>query len=151
MYLTQNLRPTTPGWDNDFSSVHGNADFPSNERASDHDPVRTIFSRCIDMAAPANADISQNMAENGVDLTWDAVTLSDHYQVWESPDPYYTPDPQADTPLATTTQTTYTHSNSLGDPAVNHFYTITAMNPCGSASTISARTGEFDFPLTPGN
>ena len=151
IYLTQNLRPATPGWSNDFQAIHGNADFPSNERASDHDPVRAIFSRCVTMTPPANAAIAQNAAQNGVDLSWDAVDLSDHYQVWESADPYYTPDPQSDAPLDTTTQTSYTHANSLGDPATNHFYTITAVNPCDAASGVSGRTGEFDFALTPGN
>jgi len=78
------------------------------------------------------------------------VTLSDFYQIWDNPDPYFTPDTRNDAPLDTTTTTSYTHSNSLGDAAVNHFYTITAVNPCGAASGYSQRTGEFDFALTPG-
>jgi len=70
--------------------------------------------------------------------------------VWENAAPYFTPDTRNDTPLDTTTSTTYTHSGSLGDPAANHFYVITTVNACGAASGYSQRVGEFDFALTPG-
>jgi hypothetical protein len=120
-------------------------------RSSDHDPVHTRFSVCHNLEAPASVGIAINTGENGVDLSWSAVTSTDHYQVWENSDPYFTPDTQNDTPLKTTTDTAYTHPGSLGDPAVNHFYTITAVNACGNASGLSNRVGEFDFGLVPGN
>jgi len=120
-------------------------------RSSDHDPVHVRFSVCQILDAPATVDIATNAGVDGVDLSWSAVTASDHYQVWESSEPYFTPDTRNDTPLDTTTSTTYTHSGSLGDPATNHFYLITSVNPCGAASEYSQRVGEFDFALTPGN
>lgn len=152
MYLTMNLyQEQTPGWGHDFGPIHCNADFPSDERASDHDPVRALFSRCVAMTAPENATISANSGVNGVDLSWDEVPLSASYQVWESSNPYFDPDPQTDTPLAETENTTYTDGNSLGDPANNHYYTVTAENTCSDNSPVSSRLGEFDFALAPGN
>jgi hypothetical protein len=151
IYLTNTLYDkVTPGWGHSFSPIHGNADTPSAERASDHDPVRAIFSRCVAMATPGSAGAAVNTGQNGVDLSWDAVTMSDHYQVWESSNPYFTPDPVNDTPLATPTLTSYTHAGSLGNAASNHFYVITAANPCDTTSTPSQRTGEFDFALVAG-
>ncbi len=119
-------------------------------RSSDHDPVLTRLSVCRILDAPATVSIAANTGVGGVDLSWNPVTSSDHYQVWEDAAPYFTPDTRNDAPLGTTSQTSYTHSNSLGDAAVNHFYLITTVNACGAASGYSQRVGEFDFALTPG-
>lgn len=40
LYVTQNLLYATSGWNHAFNPIHVNADFPSAERASDHDPLR---------------------------------------------------------------------------------------------------------------
>jgi hypothetical protein len=40
--------------------------------------------------------------------------------------------------------------DALGDPAVNRYYRVVGLKQDGGAS-ISARAGEFDFTLTPGN
>jgi len=169
---------TTSGLDGYFiagRAVHINADYPDVDnmgtdnctdcifsagvnapqdntahRSSDHDPVLTRFSACQILDAPDTVGIAANTGVSGVDLSWNAVTSGDHYQVWENADPYFTPDTRNDTPLATTASTSYTHSGSLGDPAANHFYLITTVNPCGAASGYSQRTGEFDFALVPG-
>ena len=151
IYVTQNLRPSTPGWGQVFSAIHVNADFPANERASDHDPVRARFSRCEAMSAPASLGIALNSVVDGVDFSWDAVAQSDHYQVWENAAPYFVPDPQFDTPLAEPTSPAYTHEDSTGHPDANHFYVVTAVNPCDSSSAISSRVGEFDFELVAGS
>ncbi len=42
IYVTSNLA-NNPGWEIQFSPVHGQADFPSTEQASDHDALRAIF------------------------------------------------------------------------------------------------------------
>ena len=42
LYLTINLSAST-AWIHAFNPVHVNADFPSNEQASDHDPLRARF------------------------------------------------------------------------------------------------------------
>ena len=152
IYLTQNLyQKVTPGWGHDFTPIHGNADFPSAERASDHDPVRAIFSRCVAINAPASASAAPSADGQDVNLSWDAVSMSDHYQIWESTAPYFTPDPANDTPLGTATSTSYTHTDGLGNATSNHFYVITAVNPCDASSGLSQRVGEFDFTLIPGS
>jgi hypothetical protein len=170
---------TTSGLDGYFiagRAVHINADYPdvanmgadncsdcvfstgvtapqddTAHRSSDHDPVHVRFSVCQILDAPTTVGIAANTGVSGVDLSWSAVTSSDHYQVWENNAPYFTPDTRNDTPLDTTTSTSYTHSGSLGDPTSNHFYLITTVNACGAASGYSQRVGEFDFALTPGN
>jgi hypothetical protein len=45
VYLTANLLPPSSGWEHHLSAVHVNADFPTSERASDHDPLRVRFGR----------------------------------------------------------------------------------------------------------
>lgn len=40
LYTTRNLLAATSGWQHAFNPLHIHADFPSNERASDHDPLR---------------------------------------------------------------------------------------------------------------
>jgi len=40
LYTTRNLLAASSGWQHAFNPLHINADFPSNERASDHDPLR---------------------------------------------------------------------------------------------------------------
>ncbi len=119
-------------------------------RSSDHDPVLTRFSTCPILDAPTAMNIAINSGVSGVDLSWNAVTGSVLYKVWKGNEPYFTPDTNNDTPLATTTNTNYTDPNSLGDPTINYYYTVTAVNACGVSSQLAARMGEFDFALVPG-
>jgi predicted extracellular nuclease len=123
----------------------------TSHRSSDHDPVLTRYSLCRILNAPASLAIALNSGFSGVDLSWDAVAQSDHYQVWENAAPYFVPDPQSDTPLAEPEAPAYTHANSTGDPATNHYYVVTAVNPCQASSAISSRVGEFDFGLIAGS
>jgi predicted extracellular nuclease len=123
----------------------------TSHRSSDHDPVLTHYSLCRILSAPASLGIALNSGVSGVDLDWDDVSSCDHYEVWDNADPYFVPDPATDTPLAEPVPSAYTHHNSTGSAAVNHFYVITTANPCGDSSTISNRVGEFDFALTPGS
>ncbi|MCP4167241.1 MAG: hypothetical protein GY759_15330, partial [Chloroflexi bacterium] len=150
MYVTANLRPSTPGWSQSFSAVHVHADFPSDERASDHDPVRTRFSRCRALSAPSSLKVSINDVANGVDLSWDNDADGASTSVWESANPHFNPNPATDTPLGASGSTSYTHANSTGNATSNHFYVITTVNPCDGSSAISNRVGEFDFALTSG-
>ncbi|HZU86608.1 MAG TPA: Ig-like domain-containing protein, partial [Anaerolineaceae bacterium] len=49
MYITNTLKPGNGSiWKYTFSPVHVNADFPAGEHASDHDPLRTVFSFYVD-------------------------------------------------------------------------------------------------------
>ncbi len=150
MYVTANLRPSTPGWSQSFSAVHVHADFPSDERASDHDPVRTRFSRCRALSAPSSLEVSVNDDANGVDLSWDNDADGASTSVWGSANPHFNPNPATDTPLGTSGSTSYTHANSTGNATSNYFYVITTVNPCDGSSAISNRVGEFEFALTSG-
>ncbi len=150
MYVTANLRPSTPGWSQSFSAVHVHADFPSGERASDHDPVRTRFSRCRALSAPSSLKISVNNIANSIDLSWDNDADGASTSVWESANPHFNPNPATDTPLGISDSTSYTHANSTGNATSNHFYVITTTNPCDGSSAISNRVGKFDFALTSG-
>ena len=74
-----------------------------------------------------------------------------HYQVWRATGPYFAP--LAATPIATVTSPTYTDPGRIGDPTVNYFYALAAVNRCSqgsSASAASAEVGEFDFGMIPG-
>ncbi|MCB8952033.1 MAG: hypothetical protein H6650_08470 [Ardenticatenales bacterium] len=74
MYATNNLvGPALPSllWQFSFNPIHVHADFPSNERSSDHDPLRAIFGvpDLSDMPAFGTAWHSYDGLQLGA--TWD--------------------------------------------------------------------------------
>jgi hypothetical protein len=52
--------------------------------------------------------------------------------------------------LVTQTALTYTNPNAIGDPAVNYFYGVTALDSQGRETVLANRVGAFDFALLPG-
>jgi hypothetical protein len=148
-YVTANLLPGSPGWGQVFHPVHANADFPSSEHASDHDPLRARFVPCPTAAAeaPSSLGISRNLNANGVDLAWAAAANAARYQVWRDAAPYFTP---AGSPLDAASTPGYTDPNVLGNPAANQYYVTIGVNACGAASAVSNRVGAFSFALMPG-
>ncbi|HSH05284.1 MAG TPA: FG-GAP-like repeat-containing protein [Anaerolineae bacterium] len=80
-------------------------------------------------------------------LIWNDLPPNTNYELWVSTTPY-TPD---DTLLTTTPSTTYTHLNSLTDPATNHYYHLRALNPLNQRSTPSNEMGAFTFAVVAGN
>ncbi|MDQ7051941.1 MAG: hypothetical protein Q9P14_03225 [candidate division KSB1 bacterium] len=82
-------------------------------------------------------------AGNGVQLKWNAVAFADSYVVYRGYNPMFSPDTAR---LASTTDTTYTDANVLGDPNVNHFYVVRAYVN-GSPGPPSTRVGEFEYEL----
>jgi len=147
-YITANLLPANSGLAHAFQPIHVNADFPSDEHASDHDPLRARFSPCVVPAAPAGLSITQNGTT--AELTWPAVPNSATYQVWQSETSYFTPNSATDTPLATVSAPGHSATNAIGDPTSNHYYVVTGVNVCGESSGISNRVAEFGFALVPG-
>jgi predicted extracellular nuclease len=139
LYATGNLLPMTAGWTHAFSPVHVNADFPEPEHASDHDPLRVRF-------APYGLTITRGSGAAAT-LTWSAVSTAAAYQVWRDTSPYFTP---SGNPLETLTGLEWTDPNATGDPLMNYFYLVTAINANGAAVGTSIRAGEFDFALVPG-
>jgi hypothetical protein len=70
IYITRNLKATRGAtWSHSFSPVHVNADFPSAEHASDHDPLRVVFSFAVqDDAGLPSADLTD--LGLSYDLAW---------------------------------------------------------------------------------
>jgi fibronectin type 3 domain-containing protein len=94
-------------------------------------------------------------AENTIRLMWDRVTTghdgslehgSIDYRVYCDESFDFAPGPG--TLLATTSDLSYTHTDSrIGDPAVNLFYLVTAVDGSGNESAVSNMVGEFDRAL----
>ena len=119
----------------------------------------------VDLSAPvlpaAVADLGVEVdINNDVLLTWSDVGGSaDHYEVWRSNAPYFTPVPAEGTliasnvprganagdPVSFTDQ--YSH---LGNPDTNDYYVVLAVSAGGLKSLVSNRVGVFDFSLQPG-
>ena len=81
------------------------------------------------------------------------------YQVWRATDaPYAQPGDPATQMLSTVPApanvgdpVSYTdHASNLGATTANDFYFIVAEDSAGNHSAVEDRTGEFDFPLVPG-
>ncbi|MFN2286216.1 MAG: C25 family cysteine peptidase, partial [Anaerolineae bacterium] len=86
---------------------------------------------------------------NDIDLTWDAVIGATQYRVYRSTEAYFVPSPS--NAVGTVTTTFYTDIDKIGDPDVNYFYTVIAMDAQGRESLPSNAVGEFDFALLPGD
>jgi len=83
-----------------------------------------------------------------VRLSWPHPAGYLHYRVWRGAAPYFRlSGPDAGAVFAAPWQF---DDDALGDPAVNRYYRVVGLKQDGGAS-ISARAGEFDFTLTPGN
>ncbi len=99
-------------------------------------------------AAPAVA-ISQVSATT-VQLAWAAVPSAASYEVWWADnDPTFTPGGTCSGNCAVVTAMTFSQA-VLGSAAANRTYVVRAANPCGNATALSNRSGEFEFDLAPG-
>jgi hypothetical protein len=102
-------------------------------------------------APPVPSGVTARRSVDDVVLSWSAAPGATYYQVWRATGPYFAP--PAATPIATVTSPSHTDPGLIGDPLVNYFYALTAVNRCsqGSAtSATSAEVGEFDFKMIPG-
>ncbi|MBM4458303.1 MAG: hypothetical protein FJ011_11150 [Chloroflexi bacterium] len=148
LYMTRNLSPATPGWAHTFSAIHVNADFPSAEHTSDHDPLRLRFTRCNTTTAPSGVEIVLSAATD-ITLSWPADANSDRFQVWRDAQPYFTPAPGIDAALGATAGLSFTDAGGVSGAGA-FYYAVTAVNACGQESSLSSRVGRFGFALTPG-
>ena len=88
-----------------------------------------------------NLTISQD--GNHVVLNWSAIAEADSYGIYRALHPMFSADTAL---LAVVTQPTFTDSNALGDPDVNHFYQVRAFF-AGTPGPLSKRVGEFEYRL----
>ncbi len=146
-FLTTNLMTVTAHyWIHTFSVIHVHADFPSAERASDHDPIRVRFSHC-ELTSPSSPSLSIANQDPDVALSWlaDAAASGD-YDLFDESTPF-----ALSTPISVPAgNTTHTEVGDIGNPAVNHFYILRANNCNNSLAALSNWVGEFDFAIVPG-
>ncbi len=118
-----------------------------------------IASAVLDRASTNNAAATQNRvglgpvvtiarSGNNVVLNWSSLPGAAQYRVHRSTQAYFTP--VNATALVTQTALTYTDPNAIGNPAVNYFYGVTALDAQGRETVLANRVGEFDFALLPG-
>jgi len=81
-------------------------------------------------------------------LTWETVLGATQYRLHRSTQAYFTP--LASNAVVTGTALTYTDTGKIGDPDVNYFYTVIAIDAQGRESLPSNAVGAFDFALVPG-
>lgn len=81
-------------------------------------------------------------------LTWDAVIGATQYRVYRSTEAYFIPSPG--NAIDTVTTPNYTDTGKIGDPNVNYFYIVTALDAQERESLPSNTVGAFDFALLPG-
>lgn len=82
-------------------------------------------------------------------LTWDSNPANCTYQVHQSTTPYFPL--SAGTLLHTTSSTSHTIPSAVGNPSVNHYYWVRAVNCDGTETAVSNHTAEFDFTIIPGS
>lgn len=121
----------------------------------------------VDLSAQALPTAVENLeveidANGDVLLTWsDVGNSADHYEVWRSSAPYFSPVPEEGTLIAPNVPRPATPgdpvsfpdetgTSHLGNPDVNDTYVVLAVGAGGVKSLVSNRVAEFDFSLQPG-
>ncbi|HOT90752.1 MAG TPA: C25 family cysteine peptidase [Anaerolineae bacterium] len=112
----------------------------------DLQPGNNTSSTRTDVGLGPTATISRS--GNDIVLAWNAVPGAAQYRVHRSTYAYFTP--VTATALVTQTALTYTDPGAIGNPAVNYFYAVTALDAQGQETSVVNRVGEFDFALLPG-
>jgi hypothetical protein len=106
-------------------------------------------------AAPQPPVISIARSGDDAVLSWSHTdTLVDHYEIWRSTQPYFSPGDVGASRIGNVipndliATTIYTDTTSgIGNVNTNHFYVARAVNDYGLVSPISNRVGEFDYML----
>lgn len=92
-------------------------------------------------------------AEASLTLNWTHVFPFTAYEIWRCVAPYFTPQERGEL-LATVDAPTESYTDAtpgvVGDPDVNHFYCLRAIQEA-MRFLCSNQVGEFDFALTQGN
>ena len=86
---------------------------------------------------------------NDVRLSWAHDEAFEGYEIWRDTVPYFSPSGDAHGEVLTEPWQ-FDDAGARGDAARNYFYLVEG-RLSGGARTASTRSGEFDFPLLPGN
>src|SRR6266436_3099661 len=113
------------------------AEFGASAAQAQMRAPRTQAAACTVPATPAGDELTAN-ADSSITITWPASAGATSYNLYRGT----TSGGEGNTPVASTTSTTYTDKNLSSTPT--YFYQITAVNSCGE----SARTAE-DASKTP--
>ena len=113
------------------------AEFGASAAQAQMRAPRTQAAACTVPATPAGDELTAN-ADSSITITWPASAGATSYNLYRGT----TSGGEGNTPIASTTSTTYTDKNLSSTPV--YFYQITAVNSCGE----SARTPE-DASKTP--
>ena len=109
-------------------------------------------------ASGAVSEPSIAIVDTGVELSWDDVGGSvDHYEVWRSATPYFSPGDTGSQRIADNVLPVpggrvhfIDEDSNLGHPETNDYYLVRTIYTTGRASPSSPSTAAFDFALTPG-
>lgn len=120
------------------SNAEASADTFATENAVPHaSPLSRANQAAFGLAITANGTT--------IELSWASVTNSQSYEVHRSLSPFFAPSAATRLQTLPASATTYADPGAAGDPAVNHFYIVRAVN--GSQSSDSNAVGEIDYPL----
>ncbi len=112
------------------------------------DRDKTNNTSAVQTRAGIGPAVTITKSGNNAVLTWDALPAAVQYRVHRSTQAYFTP--VNATALVTQTSLTYTDLNAIGNPAVNYFYGVAALDAQGRETFFANSVGEFDFTLLPG-
>ena len=118
----------------------------------------SLIRRCRLPALPNTVDLNLNWAAIIRDATF-GYEFPNRYELWRSETPYGTTgaggtmtliDRDRRRPTSAGSGSEYVDQGVVGDPAVNHYYKVVAVNGAGGRSLDSREEAEFDFSLVPG-
>ncbi len=114
--------------------------------------VQTVVQRCLSWLGadvlPPTVPSNLSLALDGT-LTWSPCVDNvgvDHYIIYRHLTPFFTTSGLA--PYLTTTATSVWVPEGIGDPTVNYYYRVTAVDGAGNESAASAAVGAFDRDLS---
>lgn len=110
--------------------------------------------RLVKYTPPDAVTLSISRSGSEAVLSWSHTdTLVDHYEIWRSAQPYFSPGDVGSTKISDVTPndlittTIYTDTASgIGDININYFYVARAFNDFGLLGPLSNRVGEYDYP-----
>jgi len=110
---------------------------------------------CPTPAAVSNLTIARGDSMQ-TELTWNAVTGADHYEIWSAVSvPYFTPGADcvhSDPFRCADAAGTIFEDESLGGSTGSRTYVARAVSACGAVSPLgSQRVGVFEYEVVPGN
>jgi len=96
-------------------------------------------------ASSRKTEASFSETSNGVNITWDAVTNADSYEIFADTNPFFTPQ----TPIATVTQTQYLDNTFTKTPGQGRYYIVKAKSASDILFTFET-IGAFNIKLQAG-